>query len=305
LTEIKKQIFMKITITGSLGNISRRIVEILAAKGHEVTVVSHTTERKKDIEALHAKAAIGSVENPGFLAKAFDGADAVYTMVPPDFNTPDYKEFTLRVSRNYAKAIVQAGVRHVVNLSSVGSPVAGIKPLTEYCNMEENLDQLEGVHVLHLRPGMFYTNFYGSIGMIRQMGVIGNNFDETVNMVMTHPADIAEAASEALDKLSFSGKQVKYIVSDEKNGKQLTQILAEALGRPDLRWMHFTDEQLLGGLMQNGFSKHVAENYLVAMGVAIREGLLEKHYRKNQHEVFGKTGFGDFAKEFAYVYHNS
>lgn len=293
---------MNITITGSLGNISQRLTTRLIAEGHQVTVISHHPERVKEIEALQAKAAIGSVEDVAFLSKAFEGRDAVYTMIPPNFSTPDYKAFTIKVGTNYAKAIALAGVQHVVNLSSSGSPLAGVAPLKEYQNLEEKLDELQGIHILHLRPGGFYSNFYGSIGLIKHQGIVGNNFDETVNMVMSHPHDIADAAADALNTLTFKGRNIKYIVSDEKNGKEVAQILGDAIGRSDLKWLQFSDEQLLEALMQNGFSKDAARHYIVDMGIAIREGILENHYKQNKHEVSGKRSFADFAKEFAFVY---
>jgi nucleoside-diphosphate-sugar epimerase len=155
---------------------------------------------------------------------------------------------------------------------------------------------------MHLRPGGFYTNFYGSIEMIKNGGFMGNNFDESVKMILTHPQDIADAAFEALDTLSFKGTHIRYIVSDIKSGSELTRILGDAIGKEDLKWMHFSDQQLLEGLVRNGFSKDAAQHYIVDMGVAIREGILDKHYEENRHEVFGRISFSEFAKEFAFVY---
>jgi uncharacterized protein YbjT (DUF2867 family) len=295
----------KIILTGSLGNISKRLTEKLVEKGHHVTVVSHSPTRTREIEALQAKAAIGSVEDVHFLTKVFEGADAVYTMVPPNFDAPDYKEFTKKVTQNYAQAIEQNQIRYVVNLSSVGSALSGMGPLIEYQNLEESIDKLTGVNVMHLRPGGFYYNFYGSMALIKHQGFMGNNFADTVKMVMSHPYDIADAAFEALNNLLFKGKNVRYIVSDEINGKEAAQMLGAAIGKPDLQWVHFSDQQLLEGLMQNGFSKHTAQHYIVDMGIAIREGLLEKHYQQNKHEVFGKITFNEFAREFAFVYNQN
>jgi uncharacterized protein YbjT (DUF2867 family) len=293
---------MKITITGSLGNISQHLTSSLTAKGHQVTVISSNPEKIKAIEALNATAAIGSVEDLDFLLKAFEGADAVYTMIPPNFSIPDYNQFTRQVGANYARAIEQTGVQYVVNLSSSGSPIAGTAPLTGYQNLEAPFDALQHINILHLRPGGFYSNFYGSIGLIKQQGIIGNNFDGTATMFLSHPHDIADAAAEALHTLSFKGSNIKYIVSDKKNGKEAAALLGEAIGKPGLQWIQFSDEQLLGALIQNGFSRDAAQHYIVDMGIAIREGILEKHYKKNTYEVVGHRSFADFAREFAFVY---
>ena len=74
---------MKIIITGSLGHISKPMAKELVQKGHAVTVVSSSPDKQKDIEAISAAAAIGSIEDVSFLAKTFTGADVVYTMLPP------------------------------------------------------------------------------------------------------------------------------------------------------------------------------------------------------------------------------
>jgi len=64
---------MKVIVTGSLGHISRPLTEELVQKGHTVTVVSSKAERQKDIEALGAIAAIGSMEDADFLYCDFQG----------------------------------------------------------------------------------------------------------------------------------------------------------------------------------------------------------------------------------------
>lgn len=293
---------MKITITGSLGNISRALTEKLVAQGHDVRVISSNAAKANDIKQLQATPLIGSVEDYDFVKSAFQGSDAVYCMIPPNFSTPDYRSFTINVGKNYAKAIQENGIKYAVNLSSSGSALAGTPPLTHYQNLETWLNELPAVNVLHLRPGGFYSNFFGSINLIKYQGIIGNNFGAETNLYMSHPEDIAEAAAEAFSSLSFTGKQVLYIVSDKKNGREIAQILGDAIGKPGLPWIQFPDEQLLHALLQNGFSKEAAQHYIVDMGIAIREGLLEEHYEQKTHDVFGKRPFAEFAEVFAKVY---
>ena len=293
---------MKITVTGSLGNISRSLIQKLVAQGHQVTVISSNASKAEDIRKLQATPLIGSLEDYEFVKRSFQGSDAVYLMIPPNFSAPDYKAFTITVGKNYARAIQESGISYVVNLSSSGSPLAGQPPLVNYQNLETFLDELPALNVLHLRPGGFYSNFYGSIGLIKYQGIIGNNFGDNVDMVLSHPEDIADAAAEAFATLSFKGKNVQYIISDTLNGRQIAQILGAAIGKPDLAWVPFTDEQLLQGLMQNGFSKDAAQHYIVDMGIAIREGLLAEHYAQHAKEVFGSRNFSAFADNFARAY---
>src|SRR6187455_1725069 len=112
---------MKYVITGSLGNISKPLTKKLVAAGHDVTVISSQESKKAEIEALGAKAAIGSVQDEAFLTNTFTGADAVYAMVPPSFAAADWKGYIGDTGKIYAKAITASGVQHVVSLSSIGA----------------------------------------------------------------------------------------------------------------------------------------------------------------------------------------
>ncbi|MFY9150525.1 MAG: NAD(P)H-binding protein, partial [Prolixibacteraceae bacterium] len=198
---------MKFIVTGSLGNISKPLAEKLVAAGHSVAVVSSKANKTAQIEALGAKAAIGSVEDVAFLTKTFTGADAVYKMVPPNFGAANWKKYIAGIGENYAEAIHGAGVKNVVNLSSIGAHMPeGCGPVSGLFFVEKALNALDGVNVKHLRPGFFYGNFLANAGMAKHMGIIGGNYGEGASLVIVHPEDIAEVAAEELLGLKFKGK---------------------------------------------------------------------------------------------------
>jgi uncharacterized protein YbjT (DUF2867 family) len=288
---------MKVTVTGSLGNISRILIEKLVANGHIVKVISSNAEKAKEIEKLRAIPLIGSLEDAEFISQSFKDADAVYTMVPPDFSVSDYYAFSDKLHQNYVHAIELNQIKYAVNLSSIGVAFAGIEPLTRYYDLEKRLNSISGLNVVHLRPAMFYTNFYGSLEMVKHQDIIGHNLAETVDLLMTHPSDIAESAFTFLNSISFTGSQIKYIVSDVKNGNEIAKLLSEAINKP-LNWVEFPDDALMAGLLQNGFSQDAAETLIINAGKAIREGLFDE-YKKDKYRVSGSRKFGDFAKEFA------
>src|SRR4051812_38247691 len=116
---------MKITITGSLGNISKPLAQHLISAGHQLTIISSDANKVSAIKALGATPAIGSVNDVAFLAGAFSGADAVYTMVPPNLDAANMRQHIADIGQNYAQAIQQSGVTRVVNLSSIGAHLNG------------------------------------------------------------------------------------------------------------------------------------------------------------------------------------
>lgn len=297
---------MKYVITGAAGNISKPLAEKLLKAGHDVTVIGRNAEKLKSLTDQGARAVIGSVEDSAFLKKAFAGADAVYTMVPPKYDAPDMKIHIGSVGRNYADALKANDIKYVVNLSSVGAHLPdGAGPVSGLYRVEQALNELKNINIKHLRPVYFYTNFLSNTGMVKTMNIIGGNFGGAeFKMLLTHPDDIAEIAFDELSKLDFSGHSVRYIGSDERSTDEIAKIIGAAIGKPQLPWVTFTDEQAFGGMLQMGFPEDAAKNY-AEMGHAMHDGSLFEDYWKHRPGKLGETKLEDFAKTFAAVYNSN
>ena len=294
---------MKYVITGGAGNISKPLTEKLLKAGHEVTVISRNAENIKSLTSLGAKAAIGSVNDIAFLKKAFAGADAVYTMVPPNYSTNDMKASIAEVGTNYADALKKSNVKYVVNLSSVGAHLPdGVGPVSGLYRVEQALNELKNTNIKHLRPTYFFSNFLGNVGMVKNMNIIGGNFGGAdFKMLLADPNDIAEVAFEELSNLNFTGHSARYIGSDERSTEDIAKTIGTAIGKPELPWITFTDEQAYGGMMQMGLPENAAKNY-AEMGHAMHNGSMFEDYWKHHPDKLGKTKLEDFAKTFAAVY---
>lgn len=295
---------MKYVITGGAGNISLPLAETLLGAGHQVTVISRNPENLKVLTDKGAKAAIGSVEDVAFLQTAFAGADAVYTMVPPAFHAHDWKQYIGEIGKNYAAAIKKNGIKHVVNLSSVGAHMPeGCGPVSGLYFAEQALNSLTDVAIKHLRPGYFYYNFFGNVPLIKHMGIIGSNFrcTDANKLVMVHPNDIAAVAAEELTGLNFKGHSVRYIAGDERTTADIAKVLGAAINKPQLPWVAFSNEQALEGMLGGGLPEEVANNY-VEMGAAINSGKMMEDYQKNRMADFAPTKLETFATEFAAAY---
>ncbi len=295
---------MHYVITGGAGNISKPLALELLKAGHQVTVIGRSLDNLKDLTTAGAKAAIGSVADFDFLVKTFTGADAIYTMVPPTWDAADWKGHIGRQGENYASAIEASGVKKVVNLSSIGAHMeTGCGPVSGLFRVEKAYNRLSGVDILHLRPGFFYTNFLANIGMIKHMNFIGGNYGNNSKLVLVHPTDIAAEAAKALIALDFTGHAVQYVVSDEKTPSEIAAILGAAIGKPELPWVDFTDEQNHAGMIQAGLSEEVAKNY-TEMGIAVKSGEMAADYASKPKPVFGNIPLEEFAKTFAFIYNS-
>jgi len=292
---------MKIIVTGSLGRISQPLTKELAQKGHTITVISSNPEKQKDIEALSATAAIGSLEDVDFLTATFTGADAVYCMVPP----PNYMDHGLdlaaycnSIANNYAKAIRKSGVKRVIHLSSIGAHLekdSGI--ILFHRNVETILGSLPDVNITFMRPTAFHYNLYAFIPAIKNSGSMSSNYGADDKIVWVAPADIATAIADEI-VTPLTGRKVRYVSSDELSCHEVARILGAAIGKPGLTWELITNEQMQNRLESIGMNPQIAAG-LVEMQASMHSGKFFEDYYLNRPSSLGKTKMTDFAKDFA------
>ena len=141
---------------------------------------------------------------------------------------------------------------------------------------------------------------HDDIPLIKGAGITGGNYPSDVKIPLVHPEDIASAIAEELVKESV-GKNIRYIVSDVRTPADLASVLGSAVGKPELPWVEFTDEQALQGMTQAGLPEEMAGLY-VEMGVALREGKLQSDFDAQGSPVTGQIKLEDFAKIFAQAY---
>lgn len=295
---------MKIIVTGTLGNIGKPLTQALIQKGHQVIGINHVIGNQREIEALGATAAIGSVEDADFLASTFAGADVVYTMVPPNyFAEPDIREYYRKIGNNYVQAIKQSGVKRVINLSSYGAHLnKGTGNILGAHYVENSLNELLDVDITHIRPTYFYYNLLNLIPVIKSTGAIYANYGGDKKFEMVSPLDIASAIADEIESTSVHRK-VRYVSSDELTGNEIASALGEATGRPDLKWIVISDEEALKGYINNGFPELLSKN-LVEMFSSVQSGTLAEDYRLHKPTASGKVKFTSFLKDFVTAYNS-
>ncbi|MDN3658979.1 NAD(P)H-binding protein [Ferruginibacter paludis] len=293
---------MKYVITGGAGHIAAALTEKLLKAGHSVTVIGRTAGNLQGLVSQGATAAVGSLEDAGFVTATFAGADAVYTMIPPNFATDNFRQYQKKVASNYIAAIKANNIQHVVVLSSIGAHMGiGAGPVDGLAEYEGLLHRLTDVNIKVLRPSYFMYNLFNMIPLIKNMQIMGANFGGSgEKLVLVHTNDIAAAAAEELLALDFTGNTIRYVAGDERTGADIAAVLSNAINKPGIPWVEFTDEQSLQGMKQAGLGKEFAASY-TTMGKALREGKMQEDYWKN-HPALSSTKLEDFAKEFAAAY---
>lgn len=296
---------MKVVLTGSLGHISKPLARELTAKGHSITMISSKADKQQEIENLGAKAAIGTINDPDFLATTFKGADIVYTMTPPanffDPNLDMIAHFS-QLANNFKQAILQAGVTKVIHLSTIGAHTNKGNGMLAYgYEIESILNTLpDAVSIKVMRPVGFYYNMFAFIPAIKNAGNIFQNYGgDELKEPWVSPSDIAETIAEEIEK-PFNGRTIRYIASDEVSPNETAKILGKAIGKADLKWIVISDEDFITNLVRIGFSQQAAEG-LAAMNAGRMSGVLYEDYHQHKPRL-GKVKLTDFAKEFAAVF---
>lgn len=296
---------MNIVVTGSLGHIGKPLTELLVRQGHRVTVVSSKENKRAAIEVLGATPAIGSVEDADFLTATFTGADVAYCMAPPDFSHGDLIAHHAQIGRAYAEAIRRSGVKGAIYLSSFGAHRASGNGIIAGAHQaEQALGTLTDVAITFLRPTSFYYNFNSFIPMIRHAGFMAANYGADDIIPMVAPSDIAAAIADEIAR-PVAGHTVRYVVSDERSGHEVAQVLGRAIGKPDLRWQLISDEQMQAGLEKAGLPRKLAAD-LTEMYAGLHNGNMGEDYVLNKPGEWGRVKLEDFAnQEFAVTFEQS
>src|SRR5579864_6590988 len=260
-------------ITGATGNTGKPAAERLLAQGKKVRVIGRSADRLQSLVAQGAEPFLAEITDVSALAQAFTGAEGVYAMIPPDLASQDLHAQQNRIGSALAQALQQAGVKHVVSLSSIGAdktektgPVVGLH------YFEQRLNRVPGLNVLHLRAGYFMENTLAQIGVIKMMGVTAGPLRSDLKMPMIAARDIGVVAGERLLALDFSQQQTLELHGQRDiSMSEVAAIIGKAIDKPGLSYIQAPDDQIRPALMQAGMSQDMA-NLILEMAVALNSG---------------------------------
>lgn len=289
-------------LMGANGNITSRAARLLLAQSEKVRVIGRDAARLQSLKDAGAELAVGNALDASFLAPAFRGADAVYVMIPPDYTTPDHRQYQNAVGEAIAQAIARSGVKVVVNLSSAGASLPdGTGPIAGLHDQERRLTRLAGVDILHLRPAYFMENHLHAVGLIQATGVYPDMIAPDVPIAMVATQDIAAVVANELVQPSFKGHVVKHLLGPRSlTMPEAARILGAAIGQPDLRYVQADPAQAKAGMVQHGLSPNVADLF-EEMSRALSDGRINATFTRDAASSTPTT-LESFARTFAQIY---
>jgi uncharacterized protein YbjT (DUF2867 family) len=193
-------------ITGVTGKVGGAVARSLLAQGHKVRAVVRDAKKGRPWSAQGCDIAIASVEDAAGLTKAFQGAEGVFLMTPPDYDPEPGFPQTHNAAAAIRHAIETARPGKIVFLSTVGAHVAEPNLLNNAKITEEML-RTTSIPIALLRPAWFMENAAWDVEAARKGVILSflQPFDHRIPMVAA--GDIARTAAELLNE-TWTGVRV-------------------------------------------------------------------------------------------------
>ena len=234
-------------IMGITGRVGGAVAENLLAQGEQIRAIVRNPEKAARWKKRGAEIAVADFDDPNALASAFEGADGVFLMVPPNFApASDFPE-TRKILAAYHAALAKALPKKAVYLSSIGAEQAsGLGLITSSYLLEQTLGDLPIAHAF-LRAGWFMENHAWDVTTALSEGRIFSNLyplDRKFSLVAT--ADIGKAGAEVLRQDWMGTRYIEVAGPDQYSPDDIARALSSALDRtieavavPREKWTEF------------------------------------------------------------------
>jgi uncharacterized protein YbjT (DUF2867 family) len=263
-----------IVITTPAGHIGGQVLENLLDSGEQLRLVA------RDLSAIPAdtlrrvEVIEGSHGDPAVVDKAFDGADAVFWLTPPDPRADSIDAAYVGFTRPAAEAFSRHGVGRVVAVSALGrgTPWAAHAGYATASLAMDDLIAGTGVAYRALVNPSFMDNLAGQAGAIRNQGMFFSPIDGDRRLPSVATRDIAAAASRLLLDDSWSGTgEVPLLGPEDLSFNDMAGIISEVLGK-QVRFRQITFEAYKDRFVGFGMSDAMAQG-MTDMARAKNEGL--------------------------------
>ena len=263
-----------IVITTPAGNIGRQVLENLLDSVDQLRLVARDLGGFPADTRQHVDVIEGSHGDPAVVDRAFDGADAVFWLVPPDPRADSVEAAYTGFTRPAAQAFTRHGVQRVVGISALGrgTPWAAHAGYVTASLAMDDLIAGTGVAYRALANPSFMDNIARQAGPIKNQGMFFSPIDGDRKLPTIAIRDIAAAASRLLLDDSWSGAgEVPLLGPEDLSFNDMAQIISEVLGRP-VRCQQITFEAYQDGFTGFGMSEAMAQG-MTDMARAKNQGL--------------------------------
>lgn len=287
-----------IVITAPTGNIGHQLLDNVLAGDQPVRVIARDPAKlpadvRDRVEVFH-----GSHGDPRVVTRAFDGAEALFWLLPTDLRAADVNEAFVGFTRPAAEALREQGVARVVGVSALGrgTPYAPRAGLVTGSLAMDDLIASTGVAFRALTMPSFIDNVLRQARAIKEEGVFFDVVSPDRAMPTVATRDIAAVAARLLLDTTWTGqKEVPVIGPEDLSNDDIAKIISEVLETP-VRYERIPGQAFKDQLTDHGMSEAMAEAMLEMM-IAKDNGLDHGVVRTRQHAIDTPTTFRQWCED--------
>lgn len=273
-----------IVITAPTANIGRQVLKNVIQKGEAVRVIARDPPRIDQQVANGVEIVQGSHGDSEVVNRAFDGADSLFWLVPPNPRADTVEAAYLGFTRPACKAIERHKVRHVVGISALGRGTGQAKKagLVTASLAMDDLIANTGTSYRALTMPSFMDNLLRQSEVIRNRGVFFSPISGDRKLPACATRDIASTAARLLLDRSWSGVgSVPVLGPEDLSFNDMASIMSDVLGKP-IRFQQISFDAYKARFIEAGMSEAMAQG-MVDMAIAKDNGLDNAETRTSEH----------------------
>jgi uncharacterized protein YbjT (DUF2867 family) len=219
------------TVTGITGKVGAAVARALLSADQPVRAVVRDGGKGAPWADLGCEIAVADLVDAGALAKAFEGTEGVFAMLPPVFDpTPGFHEARAFIASMHT-ALAEAKPNKVVALSTIGADAPNPNLLNALGLMEDAMKTLS-MPVAFLRAAWFMENAAWDIASARQGNIQSylQPLDRPIPMIATD--DVGRTAAALLQE-NWEGRRVVELEGAQRvSPNTLADAFAKTLAKP-------------------------------------------------------------------------
>jgi len=263
-----------VVVTTPTGNIGSQVLKDLLTSKEPIRVIARDPDRLSPEARKRVEVVVGSHGESAVVTRAFQNADSVFWVVPPDPTAASVEAAYVEFARPAAEALRQQGVKRVVGVSALGrgTPWATHAGLATASFAMDDLIASSGVSYRALTMPSFMDNLLRQVESISRNGAFSLPIDGDRKLPSAATSDVARVAAKLLVDHSWSGvASVPVLGPEDLSYNDMARILSEVLGRP-VRFEQISHEAFKARLMGRGMSDAMAQGN-VDMWIAKGHGM--------------------------------
>ncbi len=240
----------------------------------------------------------GSHGDAQVATRAFDGADALFWLLPTNRHAASPKAAYVGFTRPAAEAIRSQGVKHVVDVSALGRGTtwAGQAGHVTASLAMDDLIAGTGVAFRALTAPSFMDNLLRQARVIKEQGAFFDGISPDSKRPTVATRDIAAVAARLLLDTTWAGQEeIPVLGPGDLSNNDMAAVISEVLGTP-VRYQQIPGQALKDQLTGHGMSGAMAQGMLDMM-IAKDNGLDNGITRTPRNAIDTPTTFRQWCED--------